>query len=168
MIKLGANPCGIKLAAAAINRAYLGGTLVFGVAPASFYSWTRNVFIGDDNLNGTASVTISFNTDGSVSFTTSLGDGASLDTDLTHWHDGGTVSGIGNSRWAKKTSSGDPTGGTLASTLVAFSAAKTMSISTVGGEARQGNEVIEIYSDSGGTTKVGEINLTVTATSGAA
>lgn len=168
MIKLGANPLGMKLAAAAINRAYLGGTLVFGVAPASFYSWTRTVSIDDDNLNGIASVTISFNTDGTCSYTTSTGDGAALEQDMPHWHDGGTVSGIGNSRWAKKTSSGDTTGGTLTSTLVAFSAAKTMSISTVGGEARQGTELIEIYSDSGGTTKVGEISLTATATSGAA
>jgi hypothetical protein len=128
------------------------------------YTWTRYATIYDDSGNGSSSITAVFNTNGTITFNTSLGDGASLDTDFTHWHDGGTVTGIGNSRWAKKTSSGDPTTGTLTTSLVALSSSKTISISTVGGEGRSGVELVEIYSDSGGTTKVGQITLTITAT----
>lgn len=132
------------------------------VSVASFYSWTRFATVTDDNVNTASSITASFNTDGTVSFTTSAGD--SQTNDITHWHDGGTVAGIGNSRWAKKTSSGDPTTGTLTSTLVDLTAARTIAIQTVAGEARVGQELIEIYSDSGGTVKVGEIAFTISAT----
>lgn len=132
---------------------------------SAFYSFIRYATVFDDNASGSSSITASFNTDGTVSFTTSVGDGASLDTDFTHWHNGGTVAGIGNSRWAKKTSQGgDPTAGTLTTTLVALSTAKTIAIQTVAGEGRSGIELVEIYSDSGGTTKVGEITFTITAT----
>lgn len=128
----------------------------------SFYDWTRFATVTDDNVNLASSITASFNTDGTVSFTTSAGD--SQTNDISHWHDGGTVAGIGNSRWAKKTSSGDPTTGTLTSTLVDITAARTMSIQTVAGEARVGVELIEIFSDSGGTVKVGQISFTISAT----
>lgn len=128
------------------------------------YTWTRYATIYDDNDSSSSSITAVFNTNGTITFTTSTGDGSSLDTDFTHWHDGGTVTGIGNSRWAKKTSSGDPTTGTLTTSLVALSSSKTISISTVAGEGRSGVELVEIYSDSGGTTKVGQITLTITAT----
>lgn len=131
---------------------------------SAFYSFIRYATVFDVNDSGSSSITASFNTDGTVSFTTSVGDGGSLDTDFTHWHNGGTVAGIGNSRWAKKTSSGDPTTGTLTTTLVALSTAKTIAIQTVAGEGRSGIELVEIYSDSGGTTKVGEITFTITAT----
>lgn len=148
-----------------INRVYLGSTRVYGDAPAGGggggYSWTRYATVTDDNANAATQITLSFNTDGTVSYTNSTGD--SVSTDLTHWHDGGTVSGIGNSRWAKKTSTGDATSGTLTSSLVAMSSARTISIQSVAGEARAGQELIEIYSDSGGTTKVGQIDLAITA-----
>lgn len=130
-------------------------------APPSFYSWTRFATVNDTSGNAASQITASFNTNGTVTFTNSAGD--TVSTDLTHWHNGGTVTGIGNSRWAKKTSSGDATSGTLTSTLVALSAARTLSIQTVAGEARSGQELIEIYSDSGGVTKVGEIAFTLTA-----
>ena len=129
-----------------------------------FYSFVREASVSDDNVSGASSITANFNTDGSVSFTTSIGDGGSLATDLTHWHDGGTVAGIGNSRWAKKTFvSGDITAGSLATTITDLTAVRTIAIQTVAGEARSGVVLIEIYSDAGGTTKVGEISFTITA-----
>ena len=131
------------------------------LAKSTWYSWIRYATVSDYNFNGSSSITATFNTDGSVSFTTSLGDEGSLYTDMTHWHDGGNVTNIGSSRWAKKTSSGDPTSGTLTSTLVALSSSKTITIQAVAGA---GEELIEIYSDSGGTTKVGQIALTISAT----
>jgi len=74
------------------------------------------------------------------------------------------VAGIGNSRWAKKTFvSGDITSGTLATTITDLTAVRTIAIQTVAGEARSGVVLIEIYSDAGGTTKVGEISFTITA-----
>lgn len=132
-------------------------------APPSYYSWARGADVYDISGNGTAQITITFNTNGTCTYSSSSGDAAAITNDMSHWHDGGTVTGIGNSRWIKKTSFGDPTSGTISSTLQALSAARTLSIATVVGEARQGNELLEIYSDSGGVTKVGEINLTVTA-----
>lgn len=128
------------------------------------YQWARYATVSDGNASGSSSITATFNTNGTVSFTTSAGDDGTLDTDFTHWHDGGTVTNIGNSRWAKKTSFGDATSGTLTTSLVALSSAKTISIQTVGGETRTGEDFIEIYSDSNGTTKVGEITFTITAT----
>lgn len=129
------------------------------------YAWTRYATVFDDNGNGSSSITVVFETDGTISVTTSFGDLASLETDFTHWHDGGTVSGIGNSRWAKRTFiSGDAASGTLGTTLVALSSSKTIAMQTAAGEGRSGEILIEIYSDSGGTTKVGQITLTITAT----
>ena len=135
------------------------------IGGASFYSWANSASVDDvqGNDNGSSSITASFNNDGSVTFTTSAGDEGSLITDISNWHDGGTVAGIGNSRWAKRTSQGDIVTGTLTTTLVALSTAKTIAIQTVVGESRTGIELIEIYSDSGGTTKVGEILFTISA-----
>ena len=130
---------------------------------ASFYSFTRFATSIDNNDSSSSSITATFNTNGTVSFTTSAGD--SQTNDFSHWHDGGTVTGIGNSRWAKRTLlSGDAVTGTLATTLTALSSSRTIAIQTVGGEGKSGLVLIEIYSDSGGTTKVGEINFTITAT----
>lgn len=142
----------------------LAATIRARTAPPSWYVWSRYASVFDDNLNGSSSITATFNTNGTVSFATSTGDGGSLDTDMTHWHDGGTVTNIGNSRWAKKTFvSGDATTGTLATTITALSASRTVAIQTVGGEPRAGIILIEIYSDSGGTTKVGEITFDIGA-----
>ena len=161
----------IKLGTAAINKIYLGTVLLFGGTGGggggggggTFYTWTRNASAYDDNGNGTAQLTISFNTDGTVSFSSSSFDVGSLFSDFPsyHWHDAGTVAGIGNSRWAKKTAGGDPTTGTLTTSLVSLSTVKTLSITTVAGDPRLSNDKIEIYSDAGGTTKVGEINLSL-------
>jgi hypothetical protein len=127
------------------------------------YTMTRYALINDDNLSGASSITAVFNTNGTISFNISSGDGP-VDTDFTHWHDGGTVSGIGNSRWAKRTLlSGDAVTGTLDTTIVALSASKTIAIQTVAGEAKSGEVLVEIYSDAGGITKVGQITLTITA-----
>ena len=142
-----------------IKKVYLGATQVY----ASFYSFTRFATSIDDNDNGSSSITATFNTNGTVSFTTSAGD--SQTNDFSHWHDGGNVTGIGNNRWAKRTFiSGDTVSGSLATTLTALSSSRTIAIQTVGGEGKSGVVLIEIYSDSGGTTKVGEINFTITAT----
>lgn len=152
---------GRKLVADAASYTYSGNNAVL----SKFYTMTRYATVFDDSGNGSSSITAVFNTNGTISFTTSLGDGTSLDTDFTHWHDGGTVSGIGNSRWAKRTLlSGDAVSGSLDTTLVALSASKTIAIQTVAGEGKSGEVLIEIYSDSGGTTKVGQITLTITAT----
>jgi hypothetical protein len=74
----------------------------------------------------------------------------------TNWH-GPTTSGIGSSRWAKLTKlAGDnPTGPTLA-TVHALSSDLTISLvrSTTG--STDGTYLVEIYSDSAGTTKVGQ------------
>lgn len=138
------------------------GATIFG--RETYYSWTRYALVFDDNASGGSSITATFNTNGTVTYAASIGDGASLENDMPHWHDGGTVTGIGNSRWAKKTFvSGDVTTGTLATTLTALSANRTMAIQTVAGEARSGEYLIEIYSDSGGTVKVGQILFTITA-----
>lgn len=144
-----------------MTGAMLAATLARAVAPPSYYVWTRYATVNDTSGNAASQITLTFNTNGTVSITNSAGD--TVDTDFPHWHNGGTVTGIGNSRWAKKTSSGDITTGTLTTTLVALSAARTLAIQTVAGEARVGQELIEIFSNSGGTTKVGEIALTVTA-----
>lgn len=152
---------GRKLVANAASYTYSGNNAVL----SKFYTMTRYATVFDDNGNGSSSITAVFNTNGTISFNTSFGDGASLDTDFTHWHDGGTVSGIGNSRWAKRTLlSGDAVAGSLDTTLVALSASKAIAIQTVAGEGKSGEVLIEIYSDSGGTTKVGQITLTITAT----
>lgn len=152
------------LGSTAINRVYFGSTLVYGEAPAGgIYSWTRSADVYDISGNGSSQITITFNTNGTCSYSSSSGDAAAITNDMSHWHDGGTVAGIGNSRWIKKTSSGDTTSGTLTTALVALSSSRTLSISTIAGEARQGNDLLEIYSDSGGTTKVGQIDLTITA-----
>ena len=151
---------GRKLVAGAASYTYSGNNAVL----STFYAMTRYATIFDDNANGLSSITAVFNTNGTVTFTTSLGDGFSLDTDFTHWHNGGTVTGIGNDRWAKRTLlSGDAVSGTLDTTLVALSASKTIAIQTVAGEAKSGEVLIELYSDAGGTTKVGQITLTITA-----
>lgn len=140
----------------------LMATLRTRSSPPSYYSWTRYAEVNDDNFNGTSSITATFNTNGTVSYTTSASDFHI--TDMTHWHDGGTVTGIGNSRWAKKTFvSGDLTSGTLGTSITALSTARTIAIQTVASEVRSGVYLIEIYSDSGGTTKVGEISLTISA-----
>jgi hypothetical protein len=147
-----------------VSGALLGVLRNRGAPPPSFYSWTRDVDVFDDNGNETSSVTATFNTNGTVSYTTSTGDLGGLSQNMSHWHDGGTVTGIGNSRWAKKTFvSGDATSGTLATTLTALSASRTIAIQTVASELREGVVLIEIYSDSGGVTKVGEISLTIGA-----
>lgn len=162
-IKLGTGGAtSIKLGTTAVTKVYLGTTLLFG--GTSYYSWTRYAQVSDDNANGSSSITATFNTDGTVTYATSTGDSFSLDNNMPHWHDGGTVTNIGNSRWAKRTFvSGDTVTGTLATTLTAMSTARTIAIQTVAGEARSGVVLIEIYSDSGGTTKVGEISLTISA-----
>lgn len=151
---------GRKLVADAASYTYSGNNAVL----SKFYTMTRYATIFDDSGNGSSSITAVFNTNGTISFNTSAGDGP-VDTNFTHWHDGGTVSGIGNSRWAKRTLlSGDAVAGSLDTTLVALSASKTIAIQTVAGEGKSGEVLIEIYSDSGGTTKVGQITLTITAT----
>ena len=150
---------GRKLVAGAASYTYSGNNAVL----STFYAMTRYATIFDDNANGLSSITAVFNTNGTISFTTSSGDGP-VDTDFTHWNDGGTVTGIGNDRWAKRTLlSGDAVSGTLDTTLVALSASKTIAIQTVAGEAKSGEVLIELYSDAGGTTKVGQITLTITA-----
>ena len=135
--------------------------MILTVADA-FYNFTRFAESNDDNANAATTVTATFNTDGSVTVTNSVGDSSS--TDFTHWHNLGTSAGIGNSRWAKKTLvSGDVTTGTLLTTITALSSSRTIEISTVASELKSGEYLIEIYSDVGGTTKVGQILLTLTA-----
>lgn len=131
--------------------------------PYSFTGWAE---VTDDNLSGTASVTATFQTDGRLTFSASTGDAGSLMTSgITHWHNGGTVTGIGSSRWAKRTLiSGDTmTSGISTSTPTALSTARTMVISLVGGEGRSGTYRIDFFSNSSGTVKVGELFLTMTA-----
>lgn len=130
---------------------------------AAWYTIVGSANTDDGNGSGTATLTASFNTNGTITFTTSTGDAVGLQINITHWHNGGTVTGIGSSRWAKKTLvEGDITSGTLTTTLVALSANRTMAISLVAGEGRSGTYLVEIYSDSGGTTKVGEVIITLT------
>ena len=131
--------------------------------PYSFTGWSEVV---DDNASGTATVTATFQTDGSLTFAASTGDAGGLTTSgITHWHDGGTVAGIGNSRWARRTLiSGDTmTSGISTTTPTALSTARNMAISLVTGEGRSGTYRIDFYSDPGGTNKVGELFLTQTA-----
>lgn len=149
-----------------INRRYAGSTLIHGVIPApSIYSWTRSADVQDDSADGVARVTLTLNTDGSITITRSAGDTGTHDFPTLHWHDGGTVAGIGNSRWAKKTFvSGDGFTGTLSTSLIALSSARTIILALNVGAAQAGVSRFEFYSDSGGTTKVGEITLSLQAT----
>jgi hypothetical protein len=127
-----------------------------------FYNLTRFASSTDDNANDASTVTATFNTDGSVTITNSAGDSST--SDFTHWHNLGTSAGIGNSRWAKKTLvSGDVTSGTLGTSITSLDTTRTITISTVAAEQRSGVYLIEIYNDAGGTTKVGQISLTLTA-----
>ena len=74
----------------------------------------------------------------------------------TQWH-GPTTTGIGATRWAKltKLSGDDPSSPSLGTVLsLTYGLTITLSRSTVG--AVDGNYMVEIYSDSGGTVKVGE------------
>lgn len=131
--------------------------------PYSFTGWAE---IYDDNFSGTATVTATFQTDGRLTFAPSTGDvGGLTSSGITHWHDGGTVTGIGSSRWAQRTLiSGDVmTSGISTSTPTALSTARNMAISLVGGEGRSGTYRIDFFSNSSGTVKVGELFLTMTA-----
>lgn len=164
MQRLGIGKFQRRLGATKINRRYVGATRIHGVdPPAPFYSYTGSAYTDDANASGTATLTAQFQVDGRITFIASTGDGGGLSWTITHWHDGGTVSGIGNSRWAKKTLvSGDVTTGTVLTSLTALTAIRTMVISLVAGEAREGTYLVEIYSDSGGINKVGEVVLTMT------
>lgn len=125
-----------------------------------FYSWSNTVSVADTNLSGGSSFTASFNTDGTVTFTTSVGD--TITENIDHWHDGGTVAGIGNSRWAKKSNiSGTLGTGTLGTSPTALTEARTLTITSFVAEVNS-TILIEIYSNAEGTTKVGEITLTST------
>lgn len=127
------------------------------------YSYSYFASVYDDDFSGKAEVIVTFNTDGSLTASASIGDGGSLATDVLNWHTSVTA-GIGSSRWAKKTYiSGDPTSGTISSAITALGTAKTVSIEFIGTDL-SGVALIEIYSDSGGTTKVGEVELTLIAT----
>ncbi len=129
------------------------------------YSLAGFGYVYDANTNGSSEITATFASNGVISYQVSVGDEAGLTTTISAWHDAGAVAGIGSSRWAKKTDLGDLTAGTLATTLTSLSTNRTIQINTVGGERRQGNVLIEIYSDAGGTTKVGQVELTLTADS---
>lgn len=133
-------------------------------APPSYYSWTRSAYSNDDSLNGLARITVTFNTNGSITLGGLAGDAVGGSWSPLTWHDGGVVTGIGNSRWAKKTYiGGNTTAGTILSTPTALSAALTVSLALAAGGATSGSVLIEIYSNSGGTVKVGEIILTLSA-----
>lgn len=132
-------------------------------AGGGIYSYAYFASVYDDDFSGKAEVIVTFNTDGSLSASASVGDGGALSTDVLDWHTSVTA-GIGSSRWAKKTYiSGDATSGTIGATITALSPAKTVSIESIGTDLT-GVALIEIYSDSGGTTKVGEVELTLIAT----
>lgn len=135
--------------------------LVITVGGSGFYSWSNSISVADTNQSGGSSFTASFNTDGTVTFTTSVGD--TLTENIDHWHNGGTVAGIGNSRWAKKTNiDGVPGTGTLGTSPTALTEARTLTI-TAAVQAVDSIILIEIYSNAEGTTKVGEITLTMAA-----
>lgn len=125
-----------------------------------FYSWINTASVIDTGFSG-SSLTASFNTDGTVTFTTSVGD--TLIDNIDHWHIEGTVAGIGNSRWAKRTFvSGTALTGTLGTSLTALSEARTLSIEATAANV-SGTVLIEIYSDAAGTIKVGQITITLSA-----
>jgi hypothetical protein len=150
----------IYLGSTQIKKVYIGATQVY----ASYYTLSGSGSVYDYNDSNSSSLTASFNNNGTITWSGGADDPV-VTKNIFAWHDGGNVSGIGDSRWAKKTFvSGDPTSGTLTTSLVALSSVKTVTISTVSGEGKSGNLLIEIYSDSGGTEKVGEITLQITAT----
>lgn len=129
------------------------------------YSFTGWAELLDDNGSLTATLTAYFNTNGTLTFGASTGDSGGLSTSgITHWHNGGTVTGIGNSRWAKRTQvDGDIMTSSISTTTpTALSTNHTMEIKLVGGETRAGTYLVEVYSDSGGVTKVGQVTLTMT------
>lgn len=126
----------------------------------TWYVWSRTVVV-DSGTNDVprARNWLTFNTNGTITVGTVTGNVISQN-DFTHWHDGGTVTGIGNSRWIKRTELSTPPNVSTISTTAptALSTALTLNIATTDLQFIC-DSLLEIYSDSGGTTKVGEINL---------
>lgn len=130
---------------------------------AGVYSYSYSASILDTNLSRDCSIIVTFNTDGSCSVVGTPGDTGSLASDVGNWHTS-VSAGIGSSRWAKKTDLGpDSTTGTLSTTLVAMSSARTVTITSTGSGAKYCTTRIDIYSDSGGTAKVGDVTIALSA-----
>ena len=143
----------VYLGTTEITKVFLGTTQVY----ASYYILSGTQSVYDYNDSNSSSITVNFNTDGTITASGGADDPVVVSTP-NRWHTSAPVTGIGNSRWAKRTLlSGDAVSGTLSTSVVSLGSFKTISISTVGGEGRSANVLVEIYSDSGGTTKVGEI-----------
>jgi hypothetical protein len=137
---------------------------------SSLYSFTASATSSDSDADAVCQVIATLNTNGTVTVTNNDA-GDDLVSDFNYWHNAGApVTNIGNSRWAKKTllNGSDITSGTLGTTITSLNTARTITIELVAGnpeESRIGEVLIEVYSDSGGTNKVGEIYLTLTAQS---
>lgn len=106
-----------------------------------------------------------FNTDGTVSVTTSAGAHHAGDTGLpSHWYNPTTPS-IGNSYWVRATHvSGDVvTAGDSVGSWLALSSNRFWGMHAANGASAEGTYTFEIASDSGGVTVVATGNIILTA-----
>lgn len=133
------------------------------VAAPSWYVWTRTVSVGSGlNDFDRARNTLVFNIDGTVSISLLTGNVMPIN-DFPHWHNGGTVAGIGNSRWIKRTELDNPPISSTISTTTPTALSTARNIAALANtDYGTVTHLLEIYSDSAGTTKVGEITLTQT------
>lgn len=114
--------------------------------------------LSDVESSTTATCSITFNTDGTI---TLVGNGSS---GSPNWYSPTTTS-IGSSYWIKAVlTSGSAWSGIANNTLYALSSARSMTWSRATIGTTSGNATITIYSDSGGTNLVGTCTLTAEAT----
>lgn len=105
----------------------------------------------DAPSSGPAYASITFNTDGTISY---VGDGS---TGVSNWYTP-TTTNVGSSYWIKfTTTSGSPwTGGLTSGTIYALSSARTVVWQQIlSGGGKTGTASVNIYADAGGTALVG-------------
>ena len=128
-------------------------------------SWSMNSLYGKSNITINSSITcdaqardygpppcyIHFNNDGTITY-----EDPALSSGSANWATP-TTAGVGSSYWIKVTrTSGITPSGMTSGTIYALSISPSMYISAVfSGQTRTSNGTIDIYSDSGGTTRVG-------------